>query len=261
MRCDDNRILPKLALHPVVSAYHSLEAYFSIFHPLMIHEIWANICKEVDSAPIEFKTLMHHRTGAQDGFAELNCETLGLEGRLREMDLVTLTVQLPKPNTFSKVFGIVEEVELRKIIRKDILDHRLLSTCSSPPEYRVVFKLRLKNSNVPKQLDSIFTITKIMGLRTVVKQFQTSAELSRSLLCEVILHPSDYADAFKLDEVDVQNHEQLNPIQYKAVESITRTIINTPNHEPKVALLQGPPGECCFLFVYQNAIDNVFFFF
>jgi hypothetical protein len=98
-------------------------------------------------------------------------------------------------------------------------------------------------SNVPTDLDKFFVVTIIAPLHTDVKQFILNAELARSPLCDVILCPRDNVDAFKLDAVDVEeNHAFLNPFQYKAVESISRTIVCASNREPKVALLQGPPG-------------------
>jgi hypothetical protein len=95
--------------------------------------------------------------------------------------------------------------------------------------------------HVPPNLGSIFTVTRISRLNTVFKQIIQIAELARSPLCEVILHPSDYEDAFKLDAVLDDNHAFLNPIQYKAVASITKEV-SSAEREPKVALLQGPPG-------------------
>ncbi|KAK4007478.1 hypothetical protein OUZ56_012633 [Daphnia magna] len=108
---------------------------------------------------------------------------------------------------------------------------------------KMSFVLLVKFSNVPKELDKIYTITKITCLSTVLKQFILNADLSRSPLCDVILHPSDFSDAFKLDTVDIEGkNDLLNPVQYKAVESITKTIVCASDREPKVALLQSPPG-------------------
>lgn len=252
----DNRIFPKLTLLPVVSAYPSLEAYFSIFHPLMIHEIWATICKEVNSDPLVWTTLVHAKSTVVEGCALLPCESLIPGGctRLRDLDLVVLRVPLPKPNTFTKVFGVVSNVELRPAGRKETFDHRLLRACPRP-DLRVYFTIRVKLSNAPPP-ESIISFTKIIPLRTVVKQFRFNAELSRSLLCEVILDPADCADVFKLETVDIEDRASLNPIlnpiQHKAVESFSRTIVNAPNYETKVALLQGPPGKFLALSYFKT---------
>lgn len=160
------------------------------------------------------------------------------------MDLVTLSVHISPQKPPVKFFGVVEQVVTRNWRREDV-DQRLLDTCQRQNVlyFKMTFVLWIKTSNVPKELDKIFTVTKITRLNTVIKQFILNAELARSPLCDVILHPSDFVDAFKLDSVDVEeNQTSLNPSQYKAVESITRTIVCASDREPKVALLQGPPG-------------------
>lgn len=229
-------------LRPVVSAYSSIEAYFAIFHPLMLHEVWANICKDVESDPLEWKTLLRANTTPCSGSVLLQCETIVPNGavRFKDMDLITLTVPLPN-QSISKVFGVVHDVQMRRIIRRENIDPRLLAT-SSQPDHLVTFTLRVKPSNVPSGLDGIFTVTRVTQLKTMIRQFQLNAELDRSLLCDVILHPTNHAEAFKLEKVDVGEIKMLNAVQHKAVESITKTIVDTLAYVPKVALLQGPPG-------------------
>lgn len=246
VKAENNRILPKLAILPVLSMYNSMEAYFATFHPLMLHEIWANICKDIELERTVWDTLVHITSDTDGGCTILYCETLVSNGtpRLREWDLVALSIPLKANPQFMKVFGIAENVEMRKITSANPANRRLLDVRKRPenPEWRIKFKLRLKSANAPPGLDNVFTITSVTPLRSIIKQFLLHAELDCSPLCDVILQPGDLSEAFKLDMVDVEGNEKLNPVQHKAVESITTTILNTPEDEPKVALLQGPPG-------------------
>lgn len=236
---------------PVLSVYNSLEAYFSIFHPLMFHEIWANICKDVETTKNVWEALIHNHVAHNWGCSILFCETVVSHGSLRfkDLDLVALSIPIANSQTTMKVFGIVENVELRTITPDKPLDQRLLKAHKriGSPDYRITFYLRVKQSNIPLKLNSIFTVSSVTALRTVYKQFVLNAELDSSPLGEVILNPGGLSEAFRLDVVDVEGNEKLNPIQNKAVDSITRTILNTCDDEPKVALLQGPPGVCLTL--------------
>lgn len=211
----------------------------------MLHEIWANVCKDVELERTVWDTLVHITTETDGGCTILHCETLVSLGttRLKEWDLVSLSIPV-KPSIIMEVFGIVENVEIRKITSSQPPNRRLLEVRKRPenPDWRLIFNLRLKSTNVPTHLDNIFKITSVTPLRSIIKQFLLHAELDCSPLCEVILHPAELEEAFKLDIIDVEGNEKLNPVQHKAVESITTTILNTPEDEPKVALLQGPPG-------------------
>ena len=244
LKRENGRDLPELLLLPVVTAYDSLESYCSIFTPLMLHEIWASLCNDIESSHYEpIKPLIYSKPKLCDGFALLQCEALS-PTRISDMDLVTLSIHISPQKPPVKVFGVVDQVVTRNWRREDV-DQRLLDTCQRQNSlyFRMSFVLWIKASNVPKELDRIFTVTKIARLNTIVKQFILNAELATSPLCDVILHPSEYVDAFQLDTVDVEDsHNLLNPSQYKAVESITRTMVCASDREPKVALLHGPPG-------------------
>ncbi|KAK4022260.1 hypothetical protein OUZ56_007739 [Daphnia magna] len=241
---ENSQSLPALSLLPVVSAYDSLEAYCTIFQSLMFHETWAILCKDMESSPsTPIRVLVCSKPKSCNGFAILQCEALAAT-RINDKDLVAITVPIAPQKPPAKYFCVVDQLVIRNW-RKEDTDPRLLESCKRPSDtyMRMSFVLLVKFSNVPKELDKIYTITKITRLSTVLKQFILNADLSRSPLCDVILHPSDFSDAFKLDTVDIEGkNDLLNPVQYKAVESITKTIVCASDREPKVALLQGPPG-------------------
>lgn len=239
-------ILPKLSLVPVVTSYENLQAYHAIFHPLMLHEIWANICKDVATASQAWKIKIHGDPLVTGGVcAVLKCETFvwGQSPRFKEFDLLTFLVPLPKPKEAMEVFAIAENVECRFANNQSDIDRRILSPSDSKKEvFRITFDLRVKPSNIPRNLDTVFTVKSASSLRPVIKQFLLNGNLWSSPLCDVILNPSAQVGAFQLDLVEVDGNERLNPVQHKAVESITRSILNTDEDVPKVALLQGPPG-------------------
>lgn len=207
----------------------------------MLHETWASLCQEMDTTQLNsLSPLIYSDPKLCDGFALLNCEALS-PTRVNDMDLVTLTVPQNSP---SKFFGVVKDVVNNRNWQKGKVDQRLLETCQENAlNRRILFVLWIKMSDVPKELNQIFTITKIVRLSTIVKPLILNAELLRSPLCDVILNPYDNVEAFELNTVSVEeNHALLNPSQFKAVESIASTMVYS--HEPKVALLHGPSGLC-----------------
>lgn len=174
----------------------------------------------------------------------MQCETLVTNNspRLKDFDLVTLKIILPKPQPPFKVFAIAENVTSRFLRNTPHIDQNLVASCRKA-DMQISFDLRIKPSHVPHQLkDKIFEMTSVSSLRPIIKQFLVNANLYSSPLCDVVLNPGKQAHAFKLDLIEVNGSDKLNPVQEKAVESITRSIINTEEDQPKVALLQGPPG-------------------
>ncbi|KZR96045.1 Uncharacterized protein APZ42_009844, partial [Daphnia magna] len=202
---ENSQSLPALSLLPVVSAYDSLEAYCTIFQSLMFHETWAILCKDMESSPsTPIRVLVCSKPKSCNGFAILQCEALAAT-RINDKDLVAITVPIAPQKPPAKYFCVVDQLVIRNW-RKEDTDPRLLESCKRPSDtyMRMSFVLLVKFSNVPKELDKIYTITKITRLSTVLKQFILNADLSRSPLCDVILHPSDFSDAFKLDTVDIE---------------------------------------------------------
>jgi hypothetical protein len=235
-----NKSLPELSLIPVGSAYSTLEDYCSTFTSLILHEVWATLCENVGTGESQSLTsLIHPDPTFCNGFTLLRCEALS-PTRITNMDLFSITFNSSRQKPPKKIFDVAEHVRYRSWEIGEI-DPRLLKTCQDPNIPITSFVLRILMYHVPPNLGSIFTVTRISRLNTVFKQIIQIAELARSPLCEVILHPSDYEDAFKLDAVLDDNHAFLNPIQYKAVASITKEV-SSAEREPKVALLQGPPG-------------------
>lgn len=238
-------MLPKLSLLPVVSTYDNLEAYFTIFHPLMFHEIWANICKDIQAAPPWWHVKIHANPRSSGSCSFLKCETLVRNNspRLKDFDLVTLCVTTPTGPV--EVFAIAENVQIRFIPNMNGIDERLVA-CSSPDsDISISFDLRVKPTNVPPppQIESnIFVVGPVSSLRPVIKQFLVHGNLFSSPLCDVVLNPVKEADAFKLDMVEVDGSPKMDVVQEQAVESITRTVLNTEEDEPKVVLVQGLPG-------------------
>lgn len=70
------------------------------------------------------------------------------------------------------VFAVAKLVVINDLWEIDEVDPRLLETCASYVPYsKMSFTLWIKESCVPQELDNIFTVTKVLSLKTVVKQF------------------------------------------------------------------------------------------
>ncbi|XP_046463247.1 uncharacterized protein LOC124209338 isoform X2 [Daphnia pulex] len=243
LRRENSCIRPELSLLPVQSSYASVESYSSTFTPLMLEELWASICNDVETRePEVFTTLIHPKPEFCDGFALLRCETLS-RIMISNMDLVALDVHISPQEPPVKIFAVAERLDIKHYWKSDQIDSRLLEIpqCLNFPLKS--FFLRMEMSRVPRNLDKFFTVTTVSRLNTVVKQFILNAELARSPLCEVILRPSDCEDAFQLDAVDLESQAVLNPVQHEVVESFSRTVVFASENQPRVALLHGPPDR------------------
>lgn len=225
-------------------------AYLGVFYPLMFHELWASVCKE--SETIQSRTMKVVATcstnNQQDGpWTFLQCQSLLVEGsfRLWDQDLMVLALPVNDQKTV-KLFGIAESVQLRNVARTGDLDPDLRSTCTNKrPDFILSFVLRVKRFRRYDAMSSrrTLTVAKVMTLKTAVKQFCVNADLTMSPLCNVILRPTDHTHAFELINANNSTgNEKLNAKQQIAVRSISDTILRTPKGDPKVALLQGPPG-------------------
>lgn len=244
--------LPALQLSPVPTAFTSIDTYRTVFFPLMLHEIWGMIRKEAtEQNSWRAKALVRNITC--DGLsAHVSFEVLVQENsqRLYEHDLLALTYepkqhgQVEHGREPPRVFGMVETVTLRRYDGSKDIDPRLLQACRSP-YYRINFNLRMKPGNAPKATGHLISMFRVSSLRTHIKQFAIVTELETLPLYPVIMDPIKNSEAFTMMESDqiIRSNAVLNDMQRKAVASITETMLNSDRNEPKVAMLQGPPGK------------------
>jgi hypothetical protein len=241
---NDGNVLSELPLLPVPLSFESLQSYCEVFSSLSLHETWASLCQEIETKRMDsLQVLMHSRPEHRNGFNLLKCEVLS-SSLINDLDLLTVTVPNRSPTVF---FGVARKVVRHSFNRnKDKIDEKLLNSLqkSNLPVSKISFELWITASNVPEVLDSTFTVTKVLRLDNLVKSLIVNAELATSPLCDVILRPKDNPNVFKLDWIDKleENHATLNSSQNRAVASISTTMVCSL--EPKIALLQGPPGEC-----------------
>lgn len=200
------------------------------------------------------KVMVSYTTQEDLVWTRLHCSSLLVDGtfRLRELDLVVLAI--PGGNKKDiKVFGVIDSVKVKKVVRTEEFDLDLLSTCPGRrPDLHLTFILRVKRGQRYESMFSenhrkIFSVGKVASLNTTIKQFCVNAELVLSPLRHVILRPDDHKDAFQL--IHSQGGHSINTLnvrQAEAVRSIAETVLKTPDGVPKVALLQGPPGICWF---------------
>ncbi len=116
-----NCVLPKLKLLPAVGAYGCVQGYNIFYQPLMLLEIWANICVDVNSDPNDWTSLtfVHaERDVSDERFALLSYKTLIRNGTpLKALDVVLLKLPSTKRYTLTQVFGVVSTFELRPLLQ------------------------------------------------------------------------------------------------------------------------------------------------
>ena len=225
--------LPDLRDKPVNSTYGNLEQYFDVFHPLMLHELWAQITKECEEQTKLRWDLSINSMITDEGFFLIRCTTTvdDYYKAPRESDLVVLKFTWKAKK--NAIFGIVENA--RVIATKD----RHKNVCE--------FMLRVR-SNIRSVISgkNKFTIERVYSLWLLFKQLKVHGRLSFSPLCHVILsisRPQEKTFEFIQKEPEFEIDPLLNPSQRAAVASVAVTIVEAPTHEPKIALLQGPPGN------------------
>ena len=226
---------------PVSSTYSNLEAYFSAFHPLMLHELWAKISQEYEE---KAKNTMKWNVAVDPNFVTdeecnlIKCSVVfdDLNKAPRDSDLAVLRFTWKtKKNT---LLAIIEKVNL-------IPNNRHKHTCN------FIIRLRGNFRRVILQ-ETTFTLERVFSLWMIFKQLKVHATLSFSPLCHIILSiskPGERTFEFIPKEHKFNVDGKLNPSQKNAVISVAVTMVEAPMHEPRIALLQGPPGTYIFCMI------------
>ena len=234
--------LPELRDKPVNSTYANLEQYFNVFHPLMLHELWAQLTKEYEQQikPTRWDISVKPDWIADEEFTLIRCSTTAPDANKapRESDLVVLKFMWKTKK--NGLFGIVENARL--------------TTAKNRPHTVCDFMLRVRGTFRPVILESAkFAIERVHSLWLLFKQLKVHGRLSFSPLCQVILSISKNNERtfeFIQKEPQFEIDPLLNPSQKAAVTSVAVTMVEAPMHEPRIALLQGPPGNFEFLSIY-----------
>ena len=204
----------------------------------MLQQTWSIICQRVDTEneqAIQWQVFVANQNPTEEGFFLLDCQSVfQSQPKTTGLEVGTLVVLMPLSQKSPKAFGIVENVNWDPI-----------SCVNKDEQFLATFQLRVKNSLNPHLLNTAHPVLKITSLCPIINQLFMITELDNSPLKKIIIQPSKQEKAFQLA---LSYSEQLGNVsshsnhQHSAVQSICRTILISDPTEPKVALLEGPPG-------------------
>lgn len=210
----------------------------------------------------EWKCLIKSST-EEDAFVLLRCfMVLEYEAEAPIVnDLVVMTFNRATGKLLHP-FGLVESSETTKLYKIADLDQTLMPKDKSKANYSAEVIIRVMKNYaptkcVPGQKDIIFDMTKIASLTTFMDLFHAQAALNLSPLRDIILHPRPFA--FQLmHSQSLFQMDYLNPVQMEAYLSIGQTMLITPSDQPKIALLEGFPGNFAGFCLYPKKIASFF---
>ena len=202
VKFDDNEELRELSCNPVCTEYPNRESYFKIFHPLMLHEMWANLYLQNQQEKIEKKNLdwdVLIKSSTEEGpFCLLQCSLL-LELE-EKAPLVNDLIKFSFTRANGKLtfpFGFVELSHTTRVIRTVDLDPRLTSKIKA--EFSVDVVIRILKNYAPTQLNIICSVSKIASLSTAMALFRAQGALAISPIRNIIFKP--HSSAFELTKV------------------------------------------------------------
>jgi len=227
-----------------------MQSYWDIFHPLMLHEMWSTLVLKNNQKEKKFPNLKCLIKSAvkEDKFVLLQCALL-VEHEAEAPavnDLVVFTFTRPTGELIHP-FGFVESSKTTKEFKMADFDRSLIPKNKSKVKFSAEVVIRvIKNyapkNYVPGQKDIIETVAKVTSLSAFMDLFHAQAAFDISPLRDIILHPRP--SAFEL----TYSHplfmmEYMDQVQTDAYHSIGQTMLISSNEEPKIAVLQGYPGN------------------
>lgn len=148
---------------------------------------------------------------------------------------------------FLHPFGFVESSKTIRLSKISDLDPTLMPKDKSKANYSAEVLIRITKNYAPKnyapgQKNIICAMAKITSLASFMDLFHAQAAFNFSPLRDIILHPRPFAFQLMHSQRLFQM-DYLDPLQTEAYLSIGQTMLITPNDQPKIALLQGFPGN------------------
>lgn len=262
----DNNDPPQLCqeqLRQLKLSYSSVDEYIEYYKPLVLNEIWTQICERVESIKKNkpFKVqLFIHTYEAEDDFLVLTCvlpitiENLKTNNYPTEGDLIVTEIAFEKNGVSSGndkkvcdnklVLGYVSEFVVDEITEKTMLNKNIPipSTCKKLLRYII----KLKSMTVKIDLSKPLRCSSIYYLKPKLKQCEALTNLDRSSLYEGIINPDRKLVSIQLNPLlkddGIYNTCQLNVIHN------SNNLVNSS--QPGILLIQGPPGEIKLLSLF-----------
>lgn len=241
----------------VLSSYASFQAYLDIYQPLLLHEIWSTTFQQYKlRKPVVyegvFATDNSDQNAAKKEGDDIKClvfTTLVEEKRqdeksqlkfLQEGDLIACSFAKPKSPELVVALGFVMNSKVTTGMRNRKIDYRL-SLNNSNKDVLIEATIAFRQNYTPLNPTGVYKVKKIASLYSLMTLFDHQVALSKSLLCRTVLNPD--LNAFKLPFGAIGYTKSfLDQAQVDALLAVTQTIMMSRPEEPKVALIEGPPG-------------------
>lgn len=222
--------------------YESINEYIEIYKPLILNEIFAQICEKVETikrSNHSFTKLFVHSYESADDFLVLNCVLPIKNEDLRnciypnEGDLLVVEISVNDKTELN--LGYLSEFAMDDITEKTILNELIgIKNCSKL--LRFIIKMRLKNLqiNVGKHI----RCSPIFYLKPVLRQCDALENLDQSALANGIIKPNKGLMKIKMD-YNLTSDNKYNSSQLNVIHNATN-LVNSK--QPGILLVQGPPG-------------------
>ena len=246
----DPPVLCEEPLQQLKLDYASADEYIRFYKPLVLNEIWAQICERVDalkkSKPCKIQ-LFIHACQAEEGFLVLTCvlpvtnldfsqNSYPFEGDLTLTEISILGTDANSSDSGMLVLGYVSEFVVDEITKKTQLSKHI--TYSSNCKKLLRYTIRLRLMNVKIDVTKNVNCCSIYYLKPKLKQCQALANLDLSALAEGILKPELQLLPIKLDH-NLREDGKFNTSQQNVIYNANKLVNGSL---PGILLVQGPPG-------------------
>ena len=242
-------IVPQMTIGVITTKFTSLQAYFKVFHPLMLHELWATMSKEYTVNKLvhfERKVLIKSISFEEPYYYLLQC-SLALDhvgDAPRVDDLFIIHFSRPDGKKV-RSFGVVEISKAYDVERASDIDGLLITQGKPNAAADIVIRTII----APKHTKVVYTMCKICSISSAIAEFDVQVCVRESAaMCKAVLNP-DRSNLELYEGIFLEKFPLLDSKQTEAYFQIAQTILMTShNPNPLFALIQGSPGISIFLF-------------
>ena len=230
--------------------YASVEEYIRFYKPLMLNEIWSQICERVEvlkkSKPAKVQLFIHNYE-AYEGFLLLTCvlpvtnDDYSKNSYPIEGDLMVVEIGIEKTDPNCKdssrlVLGYVSEFVVDEITEKTQLNKNITYPSSCKKLLRYIIKL--KSMNVKLDFTKNVRCSSIYYLKPKLKQCEALTNLDRSALHPGIINPEKQLLSIRIDH-QLRDNGKFNTSQLNVIYNANNLVNGS---QPGILLVQGPPG-------------------
>lgn len=244
--------LPKMHCVPVHARYLDLQTYFSVFHPLMLHEMWATLTNDYKQQPDRKMDVLVQSYVLEDSFALLQCSLVAddVDNTPQQKELVNFNFVRPDSGKEIPVFGLVESSTTGPADCESSIDQRLTVNLNAKPKVATQATIRIHGGYIPKK-NAVYSLTRVASIATTMTQLEVQTSSTNFIMMHKIINPQ--LSTFLLDRQIDTVATNLNPLQSQVMFSISNAMLTTSVTEPKIFLIQGPSGLIApFIFAIEH---------